>query len=107
MKDNDEILIRKADISDIVNLKEFFIKAYGKQTIFQDRRFLLYYFNSYTEKTKPFSYSLIGLNPEGKIVSHYGGLYYKLKLNQKIITTLILVMTNVVELVIVMKKLQL
>lgn len=88
MKNKDEILIRKAYITDIENLIEFFIKAYGKQTIFQDKRFLLYYFNSFNKKTEPFNYSLIGVNSKGEIISHYGGLYYELKLNEKIISVI-------------------
>ena len=86
MKGSHEIMIRKAHVTDIDNLKEFFIKAYGNKTIFQDNRFLKYYFDSYDKKSKPFSHSLIGLSPEGEIVSHYGGLYNKLQLNKKLIS---------------------
>ncbi len=86
MKNNDEIIIRKAQVKDIDNLTRFFIKAYGNQTIFQDKNFLLYYFDAFNAKSEPFSHSLIAVAPEGEIVSHYGGLFYELKLNQKIIS---------------------
>ncbi len=85
MKENEGVLIRKAQVADIENLTKFFIKAYGNQTVFQDKSFLRYYFDSFNRKTDPFSHSLIAISPEGEIVSHYGGLFYELKLNQKII----------------------
>jgi len=86
MKNNSEIIVRTALTTDIENLKNFFIKAYGEQTIFQNEKFLLYYFDSHNEKLSPLSYSLIGINSHGEIVSHYGGLHYKLKLNKTIIS---------------------
>lgn len=86
MKNSDEIIIRKAEVTDIDNLVKFFVKAYGNQTVFQDKSFLLYYFDSFNKKSKPFNRSLIAVSPEGEIVSHYGGLFYELKLNQKIIS---------------------
>lgn len=85
MKNNDEIIIRTALVTDIDKLTSFFVKAYGNQTVFQDKSFLLYYFDSFNKKSEPFSNSLIGISPEGEIVSHYGGLFYKLKLYQKTI----------------------
>lgn len=84
MRDN-EIIIRKAQVTDIDSLTKFFVKAYGNQTVFQNKSFLLYYFDSFNKKSKPFSNSLIAINPQGEVVSHYGGLFYELKLNQKII----------------------
>lgn len=86
MKNNDQIIIRKAEFTDIDNLTKFFVKAYGNQTIFQNKKFLLYYFTSFNKNSEPFNYSLIAISPEGEIVSHYGGLFYELKLNQKIIS---------------------
>lgn len=88
MKDNNKVIVRKVQISDIENLKSFFIKAYGKQTIFQNEKFLLYYFGTHNEKLEPLNSSLIGINSFGEIVSHYGGLHYKLKLNKTIISVI-------------------
>ena len=82
---NDEVTIRRAQSGDIEKLTQFFIKAYGNQTIFQDERFLRYYFDPFNKKSELFKYSLIAINSKGEIVSHYGGIFYKLKLNQKII----------------------
>lgn len=86
MNDNGEIIIRTVQISDIEKLKCFFIKAYGENTIFQNEKFLTYYFDTHNEKFQPFSFSLIGINLHGEIVSHYGGLHNKLKLNKQIIS---------------------
>lgn len=86
MNINNEVTIRKIESTDIEKLITFFIKAYGNNTIFQDENFLLYYFNAHNEILKPLSYSLIGVSKDGEIVSHYGGIHYKLKLNQKIIS---------------------
>jgi len=85
MNINNEITVRTVRVTDIKKLTQFFVKAYGSLTVFQDERFLLYYFTSFKKKSKPFSYSLIAINSDGEIVSHYGGLFYQLKLNQKII----------------------
>ncbi|MBU3659206.1 MAG: GNAT family N-acetyltransferase [Flavobacteriales bacterium] len=88
MKNNRNIVIRTARTTDIENLKNFFIKAYAEQTIFQNDKFLLYYFDSRNDKLPPLSYSLIGINSDNEIVSHYGGLHYKLKLNKTIISVI-------------------
>lgn len=82
---DDEVIIRKAQVTDIDSLTQFFVKAYGGQTVFQDKNFLLYYFSSFNKKTEPFRNSLIAVNPNGEIVSHYGGLYGELKLYKKTI----------------------
>ncbi|OFX37858.1 MAG: hypothetical protein A2X08_06085 [Bacteroidetes bacterium GWA2_32_17] len=84
MINNNEITIRTVIISDIEELKKFFITAYGAQTIFQNDVFLMHYFDSRINGMDPMSKCLIGLNHEGEIVSHYGGLYYNLKLNNEI-----------------------
>jgi hypothetical protein len=81
-----EITIRTAKFSDIESVKQFFIKAYGEKTIFQDELFLMHYFDSRKKNKSPMSECLIGINPKGEIVSHYGGLYCNLKLNNKIYT---------------------
>jgi len=88
MKNNRDIVVRTIQTTDIENLKDFFIKAYGEQTIFQNEKFLLYYFDSRSDKLPPLSYSLIGINSNDEIVSHYGGLHYELKLNKTIISVI-------------------
>lgn len=78
-----DIIIRKAELSDIENLKRFFIKAYGENTIFQNEQFLRYYFYSKSNEIAPLNASIVGLNTEDEIVSHYGGLFYNLRINNE------------------------
>ncbi|MEL6945675.1 MAG: hypothetical protein AAFO82_23715 [Bacteroidota bacterium] len=85
MLKNKEITIRRADLTDIKKLGIFFIKAYGKSTVFQDENFLRYYFYCKNEEGKEISYSLVGINGKQEIISHYGGLYYELRLDNEII----------------------
>lgn len=75
-----EISIRKVKSSDINNLISFFKEAYGEKTVFQNKEFLTYYFKSQFKNIDPLSYNLIAVNSKGKIVSHYGGLNYKIQL---------------------------
>ena len=77
-------MIRTVQVSDIEQLKSFFIKAYGKKTIFQNEQFLTHYFSARLNNKPVFSNSLIGITKNGDIVSHYGGLEYNLKTNHKI-----------------------
>lgn len=84
MISNKEIIIRKVKIYDIEKLKLFFIKAYGKQTIFQNEKFLLYFFSDGSKESIPLSSNIIALNQFGEIVSHYGGLRYNIAVNDKI-----------------------
>ena len=84
MKSNSEIIIRTVQVTDIEKLKTFFIKAYGQKTIFQNEEFLTHYFDAGLNKRSVFSNCLIGINKNGEIVSHYGGLEYNLKINHKI-----------------------
>ncbi len=84
MTDKPEIIVRQAKASDLDNLKLFFIKAYGNQTIFQDERFLHYYFSSIHSDKQTFINSLIGINKKGEIISHYGGLDYSLKIKNQV-----------------------
>lgn len=79
MNNNVKIPIRTANLSDIEKLKIFFLKAYGSKTVFQNEQFLLYYFSPNFENLTSLSSNLIGLSPDGDIVSHYGGLHYNLK----------------------------
>lgn len=82
MVDNSEILIRKALVSDVENLVTFFKKSYGEKTIFQDEEFLFYYYKC--KYNSPLSNNVVAVTKEGEIVSHYGGLDYHLKLNNKV-----------------------
>ena len=81
MKVNQKFFIRKVNVSDIEDLKKFFIKAYGQKTVFQNEQYLIYYFDSRNKKDAPMNTCLIVLSPDGEIVSHYGGLHYELKMN--------------------------
>jgi GNAT superfamily N-acetyltransferase len=81
-----EIIIRAAKISDLKNLIIFFRRAYGEQTVFQDKKFLLYYFTS-PYKALSFSYNIIAIDPNGIIVAHYGGLNYRLIIGKDIKST--------------------
>ena len=84
MKNNRDIIIRTVQVSDIGKLINFFIKAYGKLTIFQDEQFLTHYFDARLNNKPVFSNSLIGIIKNGDIVSHYGGLEYNLRIQHKI-----------------------
>lgn len=84
MKEDNEIVIRRTQTSDLEKLRDFFIKAYGESTVFQNEQFLLYYYK--TLNSEPLHYSLVGVTQNGEIVSHYGGLDYKLILNNIIIS---------------------
>jgi len=84
MKNTNEIIIRTAQISDLERLKKFFIKAYGEKTIFQNEDFLNHYFDASLNNKPVFSNCLIGINSKEEIVSHYGGLEYKLIIKNKI-----------------------
>lgn len=63
-------------------LKKFFIRAYGKMTIFQNEDFLYHFFNADLNNKYIFSNCIIAINKHNEIVSHYGGLQYSIKLNQ-------------------------
>lgn len=76
--------IRHAKSSDIKQLISFFIKAYGKNTIFQNEVFLNHFFSSYSRFGSNFNNSVIALNSKGDIISHYGGIECHLKFNNKI-----------------------
>ena len=80
-----EITIRKVEKSDLVKLIKFFKKAYGKHTVFQNIKFLEYYFGFGRNKEPIFNYCIIGTNAIEEIVSHYGGLYYELKVEDEIL----------------------
>lgn len=88
MIEENQVIIRRANKSDLEELKDFFIKAYGESTVFQDGQFLLYYFKTIYNNLDPLHYSVVGVTHNGEIVSHYGGLDYKLILNDKIISVI-------------------
>jgi len=73
-----EFIIRKVQPQDMAQLKTFFIKAYGEDTIFQSKPFLEWYFNSDLESFTFMKNCIIGVCSNGEIISHYGGLDYTL-----------------------------
>ena len=77
----ENITIRPANISDTDALIDFYIKAYGDKTIFQDKTFLYHYFKSFDDRKEVFGNNVIAVNTDNKIVSHYGGLSYNLMVN--------------------------
>jgi GNAT superfamily N-acetyltransferase len=79
-----QIKICKASTAQIPLLQAFFCKAYGEDTIFQNRKFLTWYFgqnkslaDSDAIEHQPLS-SWIALNSKGEIVAHYGALISEL-----------------------------
>ena len=76
----ENITIRKVKISDLENLTKFFIKAYGKDTVFQNEDFLNYYFAAEHHGRERFTSNLVGVLDHGEIVAHYGGLDYNLNI---------------------------
>lgn len=85
MKKKKEIIIRKAQPQDLVKLQTFFIKVYGEATIFQYEPLLEWCFNSKQKNSTLFEDSIVGINPDGEIISHYGGLKNLLKIDDQII----------------------
>lgn len=79
---NNEIIIRTANNSDLELLQLFFIKAYGNETIFKDRKFLEYYFQQ--NSTSNNCHNIIAENNLNDIVSHYGGLETNLRIKDQI-----------------------
>lgn len=75
--------MRKVKPQDIGELKSFFIKAYGKDTIFQDKQFLDWYFNTGQNENHFMNNCIVCLNDDGQIVSHYGGLNYTLRIHDE------------------------
>ena len=75
--------IRKVKPQDIGELKSFFIKVYGKDTIFQDKQFLEWFFNPEQNENHFMDNCLICLNDNGKIVSFYGGLKCTLQIHDE------------------------
>lgn len=78
----ENIQIRNATLKDLPKLTEFFIDAYGTNTIFKSEEFLKYYFNAINNE--PLSNNIIAVNKDNKIVSHYGGLNTNLKIRDKV-----------------------
>ena len=74
----EKIQIRNATLKDLPKLVDFFIDAYGTNTIFKSEQFLIHYFNAVNNE--PLSNNIIAVNKDNKIVSHYGGLNYNIKI---------------------------
>jgi len=72
--------VREADLE---SLRRFFVKAYGDETIFQDERFLNWYFNPTGQPNSFMKSCVVGIDKNGEVVSHYGGLDYTLKLHNQ------------------------
>lgn len=78
-----EFEIRTVKPRDIEEIKSFFIKAYGKDTVFQDERFLKWFFNSEQNKNHFINNCIVCLNNAGQIISYYGGLKHILQIHHE------------------------
>jgi len=74
-------IIRQLNVTDINELQQFFIKAYGNETIFQDREFLRWYFGGINFKNGSKLNCFAAINNQGEIVSHLGGIVCELMLD--------------------------
>lgn len=84
MTSDNNITVRKFQESDYKGLTDFFIKAYGPQTAFQNINFLKYYFSSRNKSED--TACLVAIDQKtNQIVSHYGGLFFELLLNNKVL----------------------
>lgn len=81
MADKDDIVVRSITVDDLAELERFFVKAYGAETIFQDDRFINYYFP--IQDDAGLCPCIIGTTPAGEIVSHYGLLHSGLMVMNK------------------------
>ncbi len=86
MEKGNKYSIKVVEKKDFENLIVFFKKAYGVQTVFQNIRFLKHYFSSREKFPVPRYASLIAIDSRGKVVSHYGGLFYELRIGSNIHT---------------------
>jgi hypothetical protein len=86
MNSKKEFLIRNLESTDLDNLINFFKKAYGKETIFRNVKFLQNFFSLTNKCFCPMSACVIGLNSDGEIVAHYGGMFNEMKLNNSVHT---------------------
>lgn len=82
MKLNSEYKLKTLEESDISKLSDFFIKAYGRNTIFQSHGFLKWYFSV---GKKEFCKSIMVKDNLGDIVSFYGVLLKPFNLNNKVV----------------------
>lgn len=80
---SENFTIKQLHISEFEKLSNFFIKAYGSETIFQNEDYFNYYFK---QENGTFKYNLIALNDQGEIISHYGGLDTPFILNNEIVS---------------------
>ncbi|MHC1759644.1 MAG: GNAT family N-acetyltransferase [Negativicutes bacterium] len=84
MENEEGYTIRKVQRKDVDQLKDFFIKAYGEDTVFQSESFLEWYFNSESAHSDFMKECIVGIDKDQQIISHYGGLKYSLKIGDKI-----------------------
>lgn len=73
--------IRFVKETDLESLRRFFVKAYGKYTVFQNSGFLNWYFNQKSDRNAFMKSCVIAVNNNDEVVSHYGGLSYTLMLH--------------------------
>lgn len=78
-------IIRNVEPTDKEKLRDFFIKAYGDKTVFQDFDFLSWYYDTREGPSQFMSGCVVGVSSDGEIISHYGGLYYQLAIRGEII----------------------
>lgn len=79
--------IRAATRRDIPALKAFFLEAYGGSTIFQDEKFLLWYFGRESHRDEALSCA-VAYAEGGAIAAHYGYLPQQLLLTDGSVLTL-------------------
>lgn len=84
MTSNSKVTVRKFVESDYPKLTQFFIKAYGPQTAFQNVDFLKYYFGP-RQKGQDTACLVAIDESSGEIVSHYGGLFFEILLNDQVL----------------------
>lgn len=84
---NNNIIVRNFELNDYENLTTFFKKAYGPNTVFQNVNFLKYYFSS-RDNSQRNACLVAEDRVTNQIVSHYGGLFYELVLNGKVLPIL-------------------
>jgi hypothetical protein len=82
--DSNKVTVRKFQEADYPKLADFFIKAYGANTVFQNIDFLKYYFASRNSQND--TACLVAVDEDTKqIISHYGGLFFELTLNNRVV----------------------
>lgn len=75
-----DFTIRGFKPEDMTQLKLFFKKAYGERTVFQDEKFLNYYFEFDNNGLKNLNACTLAVTASGEVVSFYGGLEFRLQI---------------------------